>query len=351
MHLAMWSLLNFAMLLLCCVPALFRGRSEQALVELALRQQLTTYTQKGPKPRITPADRTFWILLSQLWSGWREALVIVQPDTVARWHRKGFRLYWRSISKRGPGQPPIPAEVQALIRRFANENDWRARKIQAELGKLGITVSLATVSRYLPKRNPDHDQRQRWKTFLRNHKDGIAAMDFIVVPTVRFRLLYVWFVIGHGRRKIIHFGVTAHPTSSWVMQQLREAFPNDAAPRFLIYDNDSIFSERVTEMIDHLAIEPRRTAFRSPWQNGIAERWVGSARRELLDHVIVLNEKHLQCLLREYVDYYNTDRVHTRLRDSPMGRPTKKRPARDAQVIGLPRVGGLHHRYEWQEAA
>ncbi len=189
MHLAMWSPLNFAMLLLCCGPALFRGRSEQALVELALRQQLTTYTQKGPKPRITPADRTFWILLSQLWSGWRGALVIVQPDTVARWHRKGFRLYWQSISKRGPGQPPIPAEVQVLIRRFANENDWRARKIQAELGKLGITVSLATVSRYLPKRNPDHDQRQRWKTFLRNHKDGIAAMDFIVVPTVRFRLL------------------------------------------------------------------------------------------------------------------------------------------------------------------
>jgi putative transposase len=224
-------------------------------------------------------------------------------------------------------------------------------KIQAELGKLGITVSLATVSRYLPKRNPDHDQRQRWKTFLRNHKDGIAAMDFIVVPTVRFRLLHVWFVIGHGRRKIIHFGVTAHPTSSWVMQQLREAFPNDAAPRFLIYDNDSIFSERITEMIDHLAIEPRRTAFRSSWQNGIAERWVGSARRELLDHVVVLNEKHLRCLLREYVDYYNADRVHTRLRDSSMGRPTKKRPARDTQVIGLPRVGGLHHRYEWQEAA
>jgi transposase InsO family protein len=347
----MWHLVKLVTTLLRCIPAFFRSRNEQAIVELALRQQLATYAQKGPRPRITPADRAFWVLLSQLWSGWREALVIVQPETVVRWHRRGFRLYWRSISKRGPGQPPIPVEVQALIRRFANENDWRARKIQAELGKLGITVSLATVSRYLPKRNPDHDQRQRWKTFLRNHKDGIAAMDFLVVPTVRFRLLYVWFVISHGRREIIHFGVTEHPTSPWVVQQLREAFPEESAPRFLIYDNDSIFSERVTESIKSIGIEPRRTAFRSPWQNGIAERWVGSARRELLDHVIVLNENHLRRLLREYVDYYNRDRVHTQLRDSPAGRPTEKRTSSEAQVIGLPRVGGLHHRYLWREAA
>lgn len=176
-------------------------------------------------------------------------------------------------------------------------------------------------------------------------------MDFLVVPTVQFRLLYAWVVIGHGRREIIHFGVTAHPTSSWVMQQLREAFPDDTAPRFLIYDNDSIFSDRVTEMIDQIGMEPRRTAFRSPWQNGIGERWVGSARGELLDHVIVLNEDHLRRLLREFVDYYNADRVHTELQDSPMGRPTEHRPSPDARIIGLPRVGGLHHRYEWREAA
>jgi transposase InsO family protein len=212
-------------------------------------------------------------------------------------------------------------------------------------------VGLATVSRYLPKRNPDHDQRQRWKTFLRNHKDGIAAMDFIVVPTVRFRLLYAWFVIGHGRRDILQFGVTAHPTSPWVVQQLREAFPENAAPRFLIYDNDSIFSEPVTETIESIGIEPQRTAFRSPWQNGIAERWVGSARRELLDHVIMMNERHLHRLLREYVDYYNADRVHTKLQDSPIGRPTECRPSPEARIVGLPRVGGLHHRYEWRKAA
>jgi putative transposase len=148
--------------------------------------------------------------------------------------------------------------VQALIRRFANENGWRARKVRAELAKLGISVDLATVSRYLPKRDPDHDQRQRWRTFLHNHRHGIAAMDFLVVPTVRFRLVYVWFVIGHGRREIIHFGVTAHPTSHWVVQQLREAFPNETAPRFLICDNDSMFSDRVTQMIDQRTLASRR---------------------------------------------------------------------------------------------
>lgn len=179
----MWPLLNLATIFLLCSRALFRGRKEQAIVELALRQQLATYALKGPKPRITHVDRAFWVFLFQIWSGWRDALVIVQPDTVVRWHRKGFRLYWRSISRPGPGRPTIPIEVQALIRRFAKENNWRARKIQAELQKLGFSIGLATVSRYLPKRNPDHDQRQRWKTFLRNHKDVIAAMDFLVVPT------------------------------------------------------------------------------------------------------------------------------------------------------------------------
>ena len=240
-----------------------------------------------------------------------KVLCIVQPETVVRWHRKGFALYWRSISKPGPGRPPISQELQALIRQLASENDWRARKIQAELEKLGFTISLATVSRYLPKRRPDLDRRQCWTTLLRNHRDAIAAMDFLVVPTARFRMLYVWFIIEHGRRRILHVNVTAHPTSSWTIQQLREAFPDEHSLRFLIHDNDTIFSDRVVEAIGHLGIESKRSAYRSPWQNGIAERWVGTVRRELLDHVIVLNERHLQRLLREYVEYYNTDRVHT----------------------------------------
>lgn len=176
-------------------------------------------------------------------------------------------------------------------------------------------------------------------------------MDFLVVPTAGFRLLYAWFIIGHGRRTILHFGVTEHPTSSWVRQQLRDAFPDNTAPRFLIYDNDSIFSDRVVESIRNLGIEPRATAFRSPWQNGIAERWFGSARRELLDHVIILNEDHLRHLLCEYIDYNNAERVHTELKDLPMGRSTEHRPTPEARVVGLSRVGGLHHRYPWQEAA
>ncbi len=176
-------------------------------------------------------------------------------------------------------------------------------------------------------------------------------MDFLVVPTVRFKLLYVWFVVEHGRRKVLHVNATSHPSSSWTIQQLREAFPSETSIRFLIHDNDTIFSGRVAEAIENLGIEPKRTAYRSPWQNGIAERWVGTVRRELLDHVIVMDERHLWRLLREYVDYYNEDRVHTCLRDSPTGRKTERRQSSHAKIVGLSRVGGLHHRYTWREAA
>jgi transposase InsO family protein len=234
---------------------------------------------------------------------------------------------------------------------MATGNPWRARRIQAELEKLGIKVSLATVSRYLPKREPDREQRQRWMTFLRNHRDVISAMDFLVVPTVRFKLLYAWFVIAHGRREVLHVNVTAHPTSAWVIQQLREAFPEETSIRFLIHDNDTIFSDRVADWIEQLGLEPKATALRSPWQNGLAERWIGTVRRELLDHVVPINEPHLRRILLEYVEYYNTERVHTRLRDSPTGRPVEVRPSSHARVIGLPRLGGLHHRYAWNHAA
>jgi putative transposase len=188
-------------------------------------------------------------------------------------------------------------------------------------------------------------------TFFRNHKDVIAGMDFFVVPTVRFRLLYVWFAIDHGRRRVLHFNVTENPTARWVNQQLRDTFPNEPAHRYLIYDNDSIFSPAVTNAIKSFEIDPKRTTFRSPWQNGTAERFVGSVRRELLDHVVVLNEDHLRRLLREYVDYYNNERVHTSIGDAPTGRPVESRPSDRATVTGFPRVGGLHHRYAWREAA
>ncbi len=277
--------------------------------------------------------------------------MVVRPETVVRWHRQGFRRYWRSISAPGPGRPSISKEVQELIVRMATENCWRARKIQGELMKLGIRISLATISRYLPKIKPDPTQQQRWMTFLKNHKDVIAGMDFFVVPTVQFRLLYVWFAIDHGRRRILHFNVTENPSARWVIQQLRETFPDAPTPRFLVYDNDSIFSAAVTSAIKSFGIEPKRTAFRSPWQNGTAERFVGSVRRELLDHVVVLNEDHLRRLIREYTEYYNNERIHTSIGDAPNGRAMESRPSSRAKIIGFPRVGGLHHRYAWYEAA
>ena len=244
--------------------AFLRSREEQAVVELALRQQLAVYSQRHPRPRLSPLDRTFWVTLSRLWPRWRSALVLVRPETVVRWHRQGFRRYWRSISTPGPGRPPISAETRALILRMATENRWRARKIQAELSKLGIRISLVTIARYLPKPGPDPDQHQRWATFLRNHRDLIAGMDFFVVPTVRFQLLYVWFVLDHGRRRVLHFNATANPTARWVIQQLRDAFPDEPTHRFLIFDNDAIFSTSVTRSIEGFGIDPKRTAFRSP---------------------------------------------------------------------------------------
>jgi transposase InsO family protein len=231
------------------------------------------------------------------------------------------------------------------------ENGWGARKIHGELEKLGFTVSLATVSRYLPKPGPERGQQQRWMTLLRNHRDAIAAMDFFVVPTISFQLLYVWFVINHDRRRLIHINVTTNPTAQWVIQQLRDAFPTDSAPRYLLYDRDSIFSGEVTAAVRSFGTEPVRTAYRSPWQNGLAERWVGTCRRELLDHVIVFDERHLRRLLNDYVAYYNAERVHTRLRDAPECRSVEDRPSPSARVLALPRVGGLHHRYIWREAA
>jgi transposase InsO family protein len=357
-----WALLSLVASILPSTLAFFRSRNRQAIVELALRQQLAVYVHRHPRPRLSPLNRAFWVTLCRFWPQWRTALVLVRPETVIRWHRKAFRGYWRWISKPGAGRPPIPEETKALIARMATENGWRARKIQAELSKLGIALGLTTISRYLPKAGPGGSPHQTWVIFLRNHRDLIAAMDFFVVPTVHFKLLYVWFVIDHGRRRILHFNVTAHPSASWVMQQLRDAFPDTPAHRHLIFDNDAIFSlevarsirrfgMQVARSIRRFGMQPKRIALQSPWQNGTAERFVGSVRRELLDHVVVLGEDHLRRLLREYVDYYNRERVHTSLGDAPEGRAAQARPSDQAKIISLPRVGGLHHRYAWVEAA
>jgi putative transposase len=203
------ALLSFVASILHSALAFFRSRENQAIVELALRQQLAVYVHRHPRPRLSPLDRAFWVTLSRFWPQWRTALVLVRPETVIRWHRKAFRGYWRWISRPGPGRPPISEETKALIARMAAENRWRARKIRAELSKLGIPLGLTTISRYLPKLGPGQDPHQRWTTFLRNHRDLIAGMDFFVVPTVRFQLLHVWYVIDHGRRRVLHFNLTS----------------------------------------------------------------------------------------------------------------------------------------------
>jgi transposase InsO family protein len=200
--------------------------------------------------------------------------------------------------------------------------------------------------------SPSDQKRKLWATFLRNHREIITAMDFITVPTLTFRVLYCFFVIEHGRRKILHFNVTDHPTSAWITQQLREAFPESCPYRYAILDRDAKFGKEVIDLLTASGMKPKRISSGCPWQNGISERWIGSCRRDLLDHVIVLNEPHLNRLLRDYVSYYHADRTHDSLeKDTPATRPVSSKPGQSARLVSLPRVGGLHHRYHWQQAA
>jgi transposase InsO family protein len=236
-----------------------------------------------------------------------------------------------------------------LILRMAAENPtWGAPRIHGELRTLDIEVSERTVSRYLPRHRPLPGALERWIQFLRNHSDTIAGMDFFTVPTVTFRVLYVWFAIDHASRRILHFDVTDHPAAVWVAQQLREAFPHDSGARHLIFDRDAIFGGHVISVASALGLRPTRTAYRSPWQNGLAERWIGSARRELLDHVVVFNERHLRRLVGEFVAYYHDDRTHYALeKETPGGRPPSVSPEPRPAVVARRRLGGLHHRYDW----
>jgi len=335
-------------LMLGVVRAALLRRSELVLENLALRQQVAVLARRERRPRISGADRWFWIALRRYWSCWTEVLVFVKPETVLRWHRAGLRRYWTWLSRRGQrGRPRVDAHLRTLIRRMATENvGWGAPRIHGELRMLGFIVSERTVSRYLPRRPARPDAIQRWLTFLRNHRGAIAAMDFFVVPTATFRLVYAWFAIDHSRRRIVHFDVTDQPTATWVVQQLREAFGLDAMPRHLIFDRDSIFSAQVVSTVTSFGITPTRSAYRSPWQNGVAERWVGSVRRELLDHVVVLGERHLRRLLHDYVAYYHEDRTHLGIaKQTPAGRLRSIPRSPRAAVLAEPRLGGLHHRY------
>jgi putative transposase len=336
-------------LLLCLVVRLFRSQRNLLLENLALRQQLLTLKRQNPKPRLSHFDHLFWVIARQVWSYWKQALVIVTTETVVRWHRSGFRLYWNWISRHRTvfGWKRIGKELRDLIFRLVVENPtWGAPRIHGELLKLGFDVSERTVSRWLSRAPKDPESVRRWQAFLHNHREAIAAMDFFTVPTLTFGVLYCFFVIAHDRRRVLHCNVTRHPTGLWVTQQLREAFPYDLNHKYLILDRDAKFGETVTAAVEVLAMQAVRTSFRSPWQNGVAERWVGSCRRDLLDHVIPLNERHLKRLLSEYIRYYHVDRTHLGLeKDTPDRRPAAKSD-RPSKVVSFPRLGGLHHRYD-----
>ena len=344
-------MLDLIFAFLAAIRVFFGSRLDASLEVLALRQQVAVLKRKRPRPALTPFDRFFWTALRQLWPRWSDVLAIVKPETVVGWHRSGFRLYWRWRSRPRGGRAKVSEELRTLILTMAAENlDWGAPRMHGELLKLGFEVSERTVARYLRCRRGDPGKR--WLAFLTNHREAIVAMDFFAVPTLTFKLLYGFFVIEHGRRRILHFNVTSHPTSDWVVQQLRAVFSDAGMYRYAVLDHDSKFNSEVIAFLQATGFQPKRTSVQAPWQNGIAERWVGSCRREMLDHVIALNEKHLRRLIGEYVNYHHTDRIHDSLdKDTPNRRRAESKPSPVATVISSARLGGLHHRYSWRQAA
>jgi len=297
---------------LAALRGLIRSRAALHLEVLALRHQLQVLQRSRPRRlRLARADRWLWAWLSRAWGDWRTAIVIVKPETVIAWHRQGFRLFWTWKSRRRHGRPPVAADARALIRTMSEHNPlWGAPRIHGELVKLGIDVSQATVAKHMARRR--RPPSQTWRTFLTNHVHQIVATDFFVVPTATYRLLFVLVVLAHDRRRVMHTAVTAHPTAAWTAQQFREAFPWDQAPRYLIRDRDRAF-QAARASVEVMGIEDVLTAPRSPWPNAYAERFIGSVRRECLDHVIVLNATGLRKILKSYVGYYTTSRTHLSL--------------------------------------
>jgi putative transposase len=276
-------------------------------------------------------------------------MMIVKPETVVRWHRLGFRAFWSWKSRRrGPGRPSIPSDIKNLIKRISRDNVlWGAPRIHGELLKLGIEISQAAVSKYMMR--PSKPPSPTWRAFLRNHLECLASVGFFVVPTATFRILFVFIVLQHQRRRIVHFGVTVSPTLQWTSQQIREAFPWDSAPRYLIRDRDASYGAAFRSRLKAMDITEVLSAPRSPWQNAFAERVIGSIRRGCLNHVIVLSEHHLRRLLSSYLGYYHYSRTHLSLgKDCP--EPRLVQPPNRGEIIAFPQVGGLHHRYERRAA-
>ena len=324
------------------VVDLFRSRAALEAEILVLRQQITVL-RRGKPTRLPfmAADRLVLGWICRLFPNARDALTVVRPETVVRWHRAGFRSYWRWKSRGSPGRPALSAEIRKLIREMSIANPlWGAPRVHGELLKLGIDVGQTSVAKYMVRaRRPPS---QGWKTFLRNHADGIAAMDLFVVPTVSFRVLYGLLIMRHGRRQILWLGVTAHPTAEWIANQLTEACGWEWTPDDLIRDRDSCYGHVFIRRLRSLGIRDHPTSPRSPWQNGYAERLIGSIRRECLDHVVIFGARHLRHVLACYLDYYNEVRTHLSLgKDTPIHRAVQA----VGRIQPRPVLGGLHHQY------
>ncbi len=325
------------------IRACFKSKQELEAENVVLRQQLGIARLRAPKRiRVGFWDRLILVLLYRLSPSVLDAIHIVRPETVVRWHRQGFKAYWRWKSRPKGGRPKVESELRNLIHQISKENPlWGAPRIHGELLLLGYKVSQATVAKYMVKRRGSPGG-QSWKTFLENHRDGIASMDFIIVPTIKFKLLYCLVILGHARRKIIHYAVTTVPTATWVARQISETFPWNEAPGYLIRDNDPVFNSMVQRKLRLFGIRDRPTTPHSPWQNGHSERLNGSIRRECLDHIIILGESHLRRVMGAYVDYYNNVRTHLALGKNA---PIRREVHPVGVVKSAPHLGGLHHEY------
>jgi transposase InsO family protein len=335
-------MIALVLLLLAILASPFKSKCQLEAENVALRHQVVVLRrQLRGRLSLTNLDRLFLVQLYRWFPTILQALAIVQPETVVRWHRAGFRRYWRWKSRSRGGRPQIDGELRALIRRMSIENPiWGAPRIHGELLKLGFEVAQSTVAKYMVKRwGPPS---QGWRTFLRNHATDIAAMDLFVVPTINFSLLYAFVIIRLDRRKLIWINVTQNPTAEWIARQLTEAFPWEEAPRYLIRDNDRFYGDIAQRCIRAMGIRDKPTAPAAPWQNGFVERLIGSIRRECLDHLIVLGEAQLRQILKSYADYYNNVRTHRSLgKDAPCFRQVHRVGNLASQAI----LGGLHHQY------
>ena len=324
------------------VADVFKSRRRLEAENLLLRHQLTIALRRAPpRLRLLDSDRALLTWMTRFWPSLLDAVQVVQPETVLRWHRAGFKMVWRWKSRHRAGRPRIDRGLRDLIRRMSRENPlWGASRIHGELLMLGFEVAQSTVSKYMVRRGISPSQN--WKTFLGNHAQAIAAIDLCVVPTLTFDLLFAFLVLGHGRRQLLWFEVTRHPTAEWLARQMTEAFPWTSAPAYLVRDNDRAYGHVFTSRVRAMGIRDRPISPGSPWQNGIAERFIGTLRRECLDQVVIFSEMHLRRILSAYATYYNQARTHLALRkDAPLHRAVQ----RSGAILAIPILAGLHHQY------